>query len=75
MREVLAQLAAAKTRREATDYLAGRNLTKAELVAVARHLDVAVDSRDTLATLRRKLVESTVGVREDTAAFRDRSWR
>lgn len=75
MREVLAKLATVKTRREASDYLAGLNLKKAELVAVARHLDVAVDSRDTLATLRRKLVESTVGVREDTVAFRDRSWR
>jgi hypothetical protein len=72
--EVLARLANAASRQEAAQYLAGLKLKKADLVSLAKQLDIAVVSKDTMAVIQRKIVEGTAGVREDHSAIRDRSW-
>jgi hypothetical protein len=72
--EVRARLAAAQSRREAADYLAGLKLKKPELVSLAKQLDIAVVSKDTVPAVHRKIIDGTAGVREDAAAIRDPSW-
>lgn len=73
--EVRARLASIASRDEATRYLAGLKLRKAELVSLAKQLDIAVTSRDTMAVLQRNIVEGTVGARTDHSAIRDGNWR
>jgi len=72
--EVRAGLAAARSRSEATNYLAGLKLKKAELVSLAKQFDIAVTSKDTMPVIQRRIVDGTVGSREDAAAIRDPSW-
>ncbi|SMC99016.1 hypothetical protein [Kibdelosporangium aridum] len=71
---VRARLAALTNRGEADRYLSDLRLKKSELVSLAKQLDVAVQSNDTMMVIRRKIVDGTVGVREDHAAIRDRTW-
>jgi hypothetical protein len=73
--EVRDRLASAASRQEAAQYLAGLKLKKPDLVSLAKQLDIAVVTKDTMPTIQRKIVEGTVGVREDHSAIRDRSWR
>jgi hypothetical protein len=72
--EVRARLAAAGSRQEAAEYLAGLKLKKPELISLAKQLAIAVVSKDTVPVVQRKIVEGTAGVREDHSAIRDRSW-
>lgn len=73
--EVRKQLSAARSRREAIEYLVRQKLRKADLLSLARQLEVAVNTKDKVDVLRSRIAESTAGVREDAAAFGDRSWR
>ena len=73
--EVRARLANAPSRQDASQYLAGLKLKKVDLVSLAKQLDIAVVSKDTIPVIQRKIVEGTVGVREDHSAIRDRSWK
>jgi hypothetical protein len=62
------------TRQEATTYINGLKLKKAELQALARELGIMIQSKDSMATLRSKIIEGTVGTRADVAAIRGGSW-
>jgi len=73
--EVRDRLASAASRQVAAQYLASLKLKKPDLVSLAKQLDIAVVSKDTIPTIQRKIVEGTVGVREDHSAIRDRSWK
>jgi hypothetical protein len=73
--EVRARLSSIASRHEATEYLAGLKLKKADLVSLAKQLDIAVASKDTVTVLRRNIVEGTVGARADHSAIRDGTWR
>ncbi len=64
------RLAAITTRDEAHSYLAGAGLTKPQLLELARTLQVDVGSRDSMKTIRRRIVDATAGVREDAEAIR-----
>lgn len=66
----LAHLAALRTRSDGEAYL--RPMTKRELLAIARALDVAVGGSDRKATIVRRIIEATVGARLDAAAIRGR---
>jgi hypothetical protein len=72
--EVRARLAAARSRQEATNYLASLKLKKADLVSLAKQLDIAVASKDNMDVVHRKIIEGTAGAREDAAAIRDPAW-
>jgi hypothetical protein len=72
--EVRARLATAASRQDATQFLASLKLKRADLVSLAKQLDIAVLSKDTIPVIQRKIIEGTVGVREDHSAIRDRSW-
>jgi hypothetical protein len=72
--EVRARLAAARSRQEASNYLDSLKLKKADLVSLAKQLDIAVLSKDAVDVVRRKIIEGTVGAREDAAAIRDPAW-
>jgi hypothetical protein len=69
--EARERLAGMRNRTEAEEYLASMMVT--ELRTLARQLDIAVYSKDKKADLKRKIVDGTVGMREDSAAIR--SWR
>jgi hypothetical protein len=73
--EVRTRLASSASRQDATQYLASLKLKKADLVSLAKQLDIAIVGRDTMSVIQRKIVEGTVGAREDHSAIRDRSWR
>ncbi len=72
--EVRSRLASAASRQDAAQYLVSLKLKKADLVSLAKQLDISVVSKDTMPVIQRKIVEGTVGVREDHSAIRDRSW-
>lgn len=70
-----AVLTDATSREEARARLSGMKTTKADLVALARQNDIHVASGDSKDTIRHKLIEGTVGAREDHAAVVGGSWR
>jgi hypothetical protein len=72
--EVRLRLDALNSRQEATAYVDGLKLKKSELLVLARHLGVAVQSKDTVAVLKKRIVDGTVGARADVAAIRNGSW-
>jgi len=72
--EVRARLAAARSRLDAADYLAGLKLKKPDLVSLAKQLDISVVSKDTMPVIHRKIIDGTAGMREDAAAIRSPSW-
>lgn len=73
--EVRARLAAAGSRHKAMAYLEGLKLKKADLASLARQLDIAVYSKDTVAEIKRKIVQGTAGTREEAAAILGGSWK
>lgn len=66
--EILAALATATNRAAARDAIA--HARKGTLVAAAAELRVAVTMRDSHATIVARMVDATVGAREDAAAIR-----
>jgi hypothetical protein len=67
--EVRARLAAARSRKEAMDYLAGMKVD--DLKSLARQLNIAVYSKDKKLDLQRKIIDGTAGLREDAAAIQN----
>lgn len=72
--EVITDLALMRTRSTAVAYFSRLNPPKSLLVALANHLHVAVYTNDNKATIQRKIIDATAGVREDAAATRSRLW-
>ena len=68
--QVRAGLAEAVDRGAAVAYLAGLKLKKSELLVLGQQLDVAVSGKDTISVIRRKIADSTAGVRDDARAIR-----
>jgi hypothetical protein len=72
--EMRSRLENIHNRQEATTYINGLKLKKAELQALARELGIIIQGKDSMATLRSKIIEGTVGTRADVAAIRGGSW-
>lgn len=63
----------ASTREEAAAALESAQLRKADLIAIARSLDVPVASKDRIESIQERLLESTVGYRLRSRAIRGES--
>jgi hypothetical protein len=72
--DIRARLDALQSRREAVAYVDGLKLKKPALVTLARQLDIAVTGKETVAEVKRRIIEGTVGTRADVAAIRGGSW-
>lgn len=72
--EVRARFDAFQSRREAVAYVDGLKLKKPALVTLAPQLDIATTGKDTVAEVKRKIIEGTVGTRADVAVIRGGSW-
>jgi hypothetical protein len=71
VREALRQLS---NRQQGLNYLLKLKLKAADQKALARKLDIAIEAKDNMETVRKKIVNGTVGARLDTATISDRSW-
>ena len=63
LREALDRLYSIQSREEGETLLSEQFTSKAALEALARHADLPVQRRDTISSLRSRIIESTIGYR------------